>query len=77
MKQLSTQEKGVNLLSLKAPQPEKMALHLMDALFTDEKMGTCCFVASSRSKKPALSHEKVALMEGMTINRKSSLLASR
>ena len=58
----------MNLLTLKASQPEKMALHLMDALFTDQEMGTCCFVGSSRSKKPALPQEKVSLIEGVYSN---------
>ena len=58
----------MNLLTLKASQLENIALHLMDALFTDQDMGTCCFVASSRSKKPALCHEKVSLIEGVYSN---------
>ena len=61
-------ENGVNLLTLKASQPEIMALHLMNTFFMDHEMGTSCFVASSRSKKPALCSEMVSLIEGMYSN---------
>ena len=59
------QDKGVRLLGIRAHDPAKYALALMDAIFSDEEMGTCCFVATKRSTKPPLSVEKVKLIEGM------------
>jgi hypothetical protein len=46
---LRWQEKGVHLLGIRAQDPPKYALALMDAIFTDEEMGTCCFSAGKRS----------------------------
>ena len=48
------QEKGVNLLAVRAVDEEKYALQLMDALFTEEEMATSCYVVSQKSKKPGL-----------------------
>lgn len=57
------QDKGVNLLTLQAPDPEKYALVLMDALFSDSEMATSCYVATKRSKKNPLPPEKIELLE--------------
>ena len=57
------QDKGVNLLTLRAPDPEKYALVLMDALFTDNEMATSCLTATKRSKKNALPADRVELLE--------------
>lgn len=53
----------MDLLTLRAPNPEKYALVLMDALFTDEEMGSSCYAATKRSKKDALDAEKINLLE--------------
>ena len=60
----SCRDKGVDLLTLRAPDFYKYALVLMDALFSDEEMAPCCFKESSKSTKPPLSREKTKLMEG-------------
>ena len=38
------QEKGVNLLGIRASSADKYALALMDALFTDEEMAKSCYM---------------------------------
>ena len=58
------QENGINLLKLRAVDPEKYSLQLMDFLFTDQEMASSCYVASQRTKKPGLDAEKIALLEG-------------
>lgn len=45
---LQSQESGINLLSIRVPNPEKYALALMDALFQDADMAECCFMTSQR-----------------------------
>lgn len=45
--------------------PCKYALALMDAIFTDVEMSTCCFSAGKRSTKPELPRHKIKLLEGM------------
>ena len=37
----------MRLLGIRAQDPPKYALALMDAVFTDEEMGTCCFLLGS------------------------------
>ena len=54
----------MNLLSLRAVNPEKYALALMDALFSDEDMGGSCYAVSKRSTKPPLEQSKIQLLEG-------------
>jgi len=51
-------------LSLRALNPEKYALSLMDALFGDEEMAGSCFSESNRSSKPPLPRAKTSLLEG-------------
>ena len=51
-------------MNIRAPDPGKYALNLMDVLFTDEEMRGSCFVATARTKKPALDITRVALLEG-------------
>lgn len=51
-------------MSLRAVDPEKYALSLMDALFGDEEMANCCFSESKKSTKPPLPREKTSLIEG-------------
>ena len=54
----------MRLLGIRAQDPPKYALALMDAIFTDEEMGTCCFSAGKRSTKQPLPEEKIRLIEG-------------
>ena len=56
----------MDLLSIKAADPGKYALNLMNALFTDEEMGSSCYKKGlgSKSEKPQLSPKRVKLMEG-------------
>ena len=60
------QEDGIDLLSIKAVDPAKYALNLMNALFTDEEMGSSCFKKrlGSKTEKPQLSPKRVGLLEG-------------
>lgn len=58
----------MRLLSLRAVNPEKYALTLMDAIFDDQEMGNCCFSRGNRAKKPALPASKVKLIEGILNN---------
>ncbi len=57
-------ENGVNLLTIRAEDPYKYALHLMDILFTDEEMASSCYVSSKRTKKPGLDPARVTVLEG-------------
>jgi hypothetical protein len=54
------------LLSIKAVDAPKYALNLLNALFTDEELGSSCYKKKPRSKseKPPLSPKRVALLEG-------------
>ena len=54
----------MNLLSIQAIDPNKYALALLEALFTDEELGRSCYAKTSRSTKPPLPAEKIALLEG-------------
>ena len=62
----SSQDDGVDLLSIKAVGAPKYALNLLNALFTDEELGSSCYKKKPRSKseKPPLSPKRVALLEG-------------
>jgi hypothetical protein len=53
------------LLKIRARDHGKYALALMDAIFEDEEMSTCCFAAGKRSTKPQLPEAKIKLLEGM------------
>ncbi len=61
------QGNGVNLLSLRAVDPAKYALQLMEVLFTEDEMATSCYIASHRTKKPGLNKQKVLLLEGTNL----------
>lgn len=63
------QENGVKLLELRAVNPEKYALTLLDSLFDDTEMASSCFESSKRSTKPPLPGAKIALLKGITCNR--------
>lgn len=63
-----SQENGVNLLTIRAMNPIKYALALMDALFSDEEMASHCFSCGARGTKPKLPQEKIKLIEGNTIS---------
>ena len=54
----------MNLLKLRAVNPCKYALQLMDVLFTDSEMSTSCYASSNKSPKPGLDPTRVALLEG-------------
>ena len=54
----------MDLLAIKAAEPEKYALSLMEALFTDSELAISCYSSTTRSTKTPLSKEKVALLEG-------------
>eukprot|EP00731_Ephydatia_muelleri_P018536 Em0011g576a len=59
-------DNGINLLSLKATDIFKYALILMDALFTETEMSTCCFQKAERgasSSKTPLPPGRVKLLE--------------
>ena len=53
------------MLDIKAMNPEKYALALLSALFSDEELATSCYAETSRSKKPALPQEKIQILEGI------------
>ena len=52
------------MLTIRASDPNKYALVLLEALFTDEELGRSCYAKTSRSTKPPLPAEKIALLEG-------------
>ena len=54
----------MNLLSIRAMNPVKYSLSLMDALFKDEEMNGRCFYVSARGKKPQLPEKKIKLIQG-------------
>uniref|UniRef100_A0A1X7TD73 Uncharacterized protein n=1 Tax=Amphimedon queenslandica TaxID=400682 RepID=A0A1X7TD73_AMPQE len=54
---------GVNLLQIRATNPSKYALQLMDIIFTDEEMSSSVYEASKRSTKPGLNITKVQYLE--------------
>ena len=56
------QSNGVNLLQLRAVNPEMYALALMDALFSDEDMAQCCFIPSKKSVKAPLCENKTKII---------------
>ena len=56
-------------MSLRATAPDKYALAILTALFTDEEMGRSCYATTSRSTKPPLPADKIALLEGIIIVR--------
>ena len=53
----------MDLLQFNVPSSDKYALAVMDALFTEEELGSHCYTNSTK-KKPPLSKEKVSLLEG-------------
>ena len=55
----------MNLLSVRAIDPPKYALALMDILFTDEQMRQSVYKTSRHSPKPGLDCEKISLLEGI------------
>ena len=63
---LHLQDNGVNLLVIRAVEPDKYALSLMDVLFTEVEMATCCY-DNKKSSKPGLPPSKVQLLEGYAL----------
>ncbi len=59
-----TQHNGMDLLAVRANDPCKYSLSLMDVIFTTDEMATCCYEATKRSKNPPLDKERVKLLEG-------------
>ena len=51
-------------MAIKASDPEKYALALMDALFSDEEMSLSCYCETKRSTKPPLPPQRITLLEG-------------
>ena len=49
--------KRCTLVGLMAVNPEKYALALMEALFTDEEIASSCYCVTKRSKKTPLPME--------------------
>ncbi len=58
------QESGIDLLTLRAVDPGKYALQLMDVLFSETEMAKSCYQSSKRTTKPALDSAKINLLEG-------------
>lgn len=54
-------------MALSAVEPNKYALQVMDALFSDEEMASSCYITSKRTNKPGLDIERVTLLEGTCI----------
>ena len=54
----------MNLLSIKSAEPDKYALILMEASFTDEGMSGSCHSKTKTSTKPTLPEASVKLMDG-------------
>ena len=54
---------GGEFASIRASDPNKYALALLEALFTDEELGRSCYAKTSRSTKPPLPAEKIALLK--------------
>ena len=52
----------MSLLKIKADDPDKYALALLEALFLDEEMAKSCYRTSKRSTKPGLSINKIELL---------------
>uniref|UniRef100_A0A1X7SP61 BEN domain-containing protein n=1 Tax=Amphimedon queenslandica TaxID=400682 RepID=A0A1X7SP61_AMPQE len=63
------EESGVNLLDVEATDPSKYTLTLMDTLFTDDELSSCCYIASKRTAKPGLDKNKVKLLEKCIIEK--------
>ncbi len=55
----------MNLLFIRAMNPIKYALSLMDALFTYKEIGSHCYSRGKRGTKEELPGEKVQLMKGI------------
>ena len=62
---------GVNLLQILKVEdfgrkdPGKGALKLMDVLFTDDELSSCCYKRiSKRFAKPGLDNKRVKMLEG-------------
>ena len=55
--------KWCTLVHLMAVNPEKYALALMDALFTDEEIASSCYCVTKRSKKTPLPLEKKGILK--------------
>ncbi len=54
----------MDLLAIRAMNPIKYSLALMDALFSDQEMGSNCFSRGRRGTKQELPQEKVKLIQG-------------
>lgn len=54
----------MSLLSIRALNPAKYALSLLDAIFSDDETSSSCFSCGKRGTKPELPQEKVKLIEG-------------
>ncbi len=59
------QENGIDLLTVRAVDPAKYALQLMDVIFTEAEMATSSYISSNRTAKPGLDVTRVALLEGI------------
>ena len=52
------------MLTIRAVNPAKYALQLMDVLFSDKEMSSPCYSGSSRTDKPGLDPAKILILEG-------------
>ncbi len=57
----------MQLLTIRALNPAKYALALMDAIFSDEEMSSHCFACSPRGSKQQLPQEKINLITGILL----------
>ncbi len=55
----------MQLLTIRALNPAKYALALMDAIFSDEEMSPYCFACGPRGSKQQLPQEKINLIAGI------------
>ena len=56
------QENGIDLLAVRAVDPAKYALQLMDILFTVKEMASSVYIASKRTSKPGSRCKKSGIV---------------
>lgn len=58
-------------MTVRAPDPGKYALNLMDVLFTDEEMRSSCFISLKRTKKTGLDEKELLYLKACTSDNRS------